>query len=597
MATMTIYPSSHTFVSNNAQSADYTSIPHPRTNRAFYMAVTNETAWNNLTAPSGRAVYAEGALLRFSRPNALKYSRITAATLHLVVEGLHNYQDSQGWVSDLYDFCYIATYTTAQPLSNISWSNIKTQGTFGEWTSNGRGNRVSSPLTKDISITSLYNGDLSASEFTLCVAVGEFGKDPSTYGSNTVQPESCYLEVTYEAGTQPAPTPLYPKDITLVESATTLFSWQFNSDTEAVQTAAELQYKNVNDENYTTVSLTQSGYSYVLNQALPVGSYQWRVKATNDAGTSSAYSDVAYFNVIGKPASPIINEPENKTLTRISWNTTNQQSCEIILADQTGKELYHETLATSESLYDPNFFLSGQYLFSVRVMNASMMWSDWAQRAFTISASGPTAATVSLANVAGDPAVTLSYTLPDGISAVLMRSQGGAEKVIAHLSQLDATYRDDTVAANIAYSYWIRTYDEGYTDTTHINTSISFEGAILNGTDASLNLKTSDEKFLPHSEDISRDYALLSLSGREYPMIERGEFTKVEFSRRFQVSGTHKKVLDALSKEESLFYRDTKENAFRAALKRVHYDEYMDNGYIATLEMIRLNDEEVLLNV
>ena len=587
-ATTTISVSSHTFVSNKAPSADNTGVTNPRTSRAFWSATKDNFA--NWTSATTSAVYTDGAILRFQRPIALKYSKILSATLHLTIDGIYAGENS------LYNRWYVATYSSESALSSISWSNFRNLGTLGDWIAGGTPITVSAPQSYDIPITSLYNGDLSASEFTLCIAAGDMSADLSQTETHIVT-ASTYLTVTYEAGTQPAPTPLYPKDITLIESPTTLFSWQFNSETEAVQTAAQLEYKAVDDVNYTVVNLTQSGYSYTLDQALPVGSYQWRVKVTNDAGTVSGYSDDAYFNVIGKPASPIINEPDNKTLTRISWNTTNQQSCEIILADQTGKELYHETLATSESFYDPNFFLSGQYLFSVRVMNASMMWSDWAQRAFTISAAGPTAATASLANVAGDPAVTISYTLPEGISAVLMRSQSGVKKVIAHLSQLDTKYRDDTVAANVAYSYWIRTYDEGYTDTAHINTSISFEGAILNGTDASLNLKTSDEKFLPHSEDISRDYALLSLSGREYPMIERGEFTKVEFSRRFQVSATQKKVLDALSKEESLFYRDTKENAFRAALKRVHYDEYMDNGYIATLEMIRLNDEEVLLNV
>lgn len=598
MPTTTIYPSSHTFVSNKNQSADYTNIPHPRTDRWFYNATTDDTKWTN-ASKSSFAIYVEGALLRFQRPNALKYSRITSATLHLTVEGMHKDSSGSTWESTLYNWVYIATYTTQSSLSAISWSNFKQNGTLGEWANVGGlpPQKVSSPYSRDISVTSLYNGDLSGSEFTLCISAGDYTLNPSEYGSNFLDPSSCYLTVTYEAGTQPVPTPIYPKDVTLIQSPSTLFSWQFNSETEAVQTAAELQYKNVEDENYTTVSLSQSGYSYTLNEELPAGSYQWRVKVTNDAGTSSGYSSVAYFNVVGKPASPIINEPENKTLTTITWNTTNQQSCEIILKDQAGKELYHETLAMNETVYKPNFFLNGAYLFSVRVMNDSMMWSDWAQRAFTISASGPDAATISLVSAPNDPAVNLSFEIPEGTNAVLMRSLGTSEKVIAKLNEFDTAYRDDTVAANVNYKYWIRTYVDGYTDTTKIDASVSFEGSILNGAEASLNLNTSNEKFLPHSEDISREYALLSLSGREYQLIERSEFTKVEFTRRFHVSAVQRKVLDALSKEDTLFYRDTKENAYSVGLKRVHYDEFMDDGYIATLEFARLNDEEVMLNV
>lgn len=597
MPTTTIYPSSHTFVSNKNQSADYTSIPHPRTDRLFNRAVTDDSYWANASQASF-AAYCEATLLRFQRPNALKYSRITSATLHLVLDGMR-YDGISTWESVVVDIIYIATYTSPSSLSSISWNNIRQSGTFGEWANVGGHSNVSvpAPISRDISVTSLYNGDLSGSEFTLCISAGDYVTNPSTKGSNFIDPDNCYLTVTYETGTQPAPTPIYPKDVTLIQSPNTLFSWQFNSETEAVQTAAELQYKNVNSENYTTVSLSQSGYSYTLNEELSAGSYQWRVKVTNDAGTTSSYSDVAYFNVVGKPASPIINEPENKTLTTITWNTTNQQSCEIILKDQAGKELYHETLAMNETVYKPNFFLSGSYLFSVRVMNDSMMWSDWAQRSFTISASGPDAATISLVSAPDEPAVNLSFEIPEGTNAVLMRSLGTSEKVVAALNEFDTTYRDDTVAANVQYQYWIRTYVDGYTDSTKITASVSFEGSILNGSEASLNLNTSDEKFLPHSEDISRDYALLSLSGREYPLIERSEFTKVEFTRRFHVSADQKKVLDALSKEDTLFYRDTKENAFSVALKRVHYDEFMDDGYIATLEFARLNDEEVMLNV
>ena len=408
MATTTIYLSSHTYVSSRAQSADNTGVTNPRTSRAFYLATKdNYSSWDS-AASSG--VYADGALLRFTRPNALKYSKITSATLHLVLDGTYNGS------SQIYNRWYMAKYDTSNALSAISWSNFRTAGILGDWTTGGTNAMVSSPYSYDISITSLFNGDLSATDFTLCIAAGDIITNPANLETHIVS-ASTYLTVTYEAGTQPAPTPLYPKDVTLVESASTLFSWQFNSETEATQTAAELQYKLASAQSYTTVSLTQTGYSYTLNQALPAGSYQWRVKVTNDAGTTSNYSEVANFNIVGKPASPIINEPANKALTMLSWNTTNQQSCELILKDQSGRELVHETIATNDATYKPNIFLKGQYLFSVRVMNDSMLWSDWAERAFTISAAGPSAATIALTAAAGAPAVHLSYTIHEGANA------------------------------------------------------------------------------------------------------------------------------------------------------------------------------------
>ena len=64
MPTTTIYPSSHTFVSNKNQSADYTNIPHPRTDRLFYRAVSDDSYWANASQASF-AAYCEAALLRF----------------------------------------------------------------------------------------------------------------------------------------------------------------------------------------------------------------------------------------------------------------------------------------------------------------------------------------------------------------------------------------------------------------------------------------------------------------------------------------------------------------------------------------------------
>lgn len=587
MATTTIYPSGSTWI-HNGSSADHSSATKLYTYAPGYMRVGQ-----NITGVGSNSYVA--AVLQFTRPSILRYARITSVKLWFEYDGY----DSYGNIQSGAEIYFIASYATENTASQINWTGLLSNGVLGEWTKGGSQRSYETPFNCVVTVTSAYNSALSNEKLTFVICAGTYGYSSAAepMQSGWINPSNCRLVVDYEPGTQPAPTPLYPRDITLIEPEQTLFSWQFNAETGAVQTAAELQWKNVEDENYTTVSLTQSGYSYTLNTALPVGSYQWRVKVTNDAGETSSYSDVACFSVIGKPAAPIINDIENKTLPTITWNTSSQQSCEIILSDQSGKELYHDTLATNESIFRPNFFLAGGYLFSVRVMNNSMMWSDWAQRGFNVTATGPTAATLNLVTVAGDLAVNLSYTLPEGISGVLMRSQGSAEKVLAELDPFESTYRDDTVAANLPYQYWIRTYDEGYTDTTHVTASVAFEGAILNGANASLNLNVSDEKFLPHSEDITREYALLSLSGREYPMIERGDFTKVEFSRRFHVTAAQKKILDILSKQESLFYRDSKENAFRTAITHVHYDTYMDDGYIGTLEMVRLNDEEVMLNV
>ena len=593
MSTMTINPSGWTYVTNKAQSANNSGASYPKSNYAFYNCATNDTNWNKATTGTyGSSVAVIAAtIVRFEKPISLKYAKINSVTLHWVQNGSDGSGNSKQYLN-----WFLAKYTTNNSMSQINWNNFKTEGTVGDWMGTiGQNSAIigDMPETRNTSVTSLFSGDLSTSEITFVLAAGWNQTSPSF--DSYIQIESCYLTVDYEAGTQPAPTPLYPKDVTLIEADSTLFSWQFNSETEAVQASAQLEYKATSAGSYTTVSLTQSGYSYTLNQRLAPGSYQWRVKVTNDAGTASGYSDIAYFNIVGRPAAPIINAPANKTLTEISWNTSNQQACEIILADQSGKELYHETLATGDTFYKPNFFLSGPYMFSVRVMNDSLMWSDWSQRAFTISAAGPTAATISLSQVGNS--IKATFSLPADVEAVLMRSIGGAEeKILANVS-FGTEYTDNTVASDVTYTYWIRTYVNGYTDSTKPTLSIHFEGSILTADDLTLNLTQSDEQFLPHSEDIYRDYALLNFSGREYPMIERGEFTTLEFARKYHVTDAQKAILDALGKKDGIFYRDNRKNAFRAALTRIHYEGFMNDGYLTTINLVRLNEEEVEVNV
>lgn len=594
MATMTINPSGWTYVSNLDKNADHSFASRAYTGRYFKNAVENETAWNNISQIN---VPAQGAIFKFVKPNALKYAKITSVKLTWYLDGYASPSGGETYFTD-YGQAYVASYGSDYPLSAITWNSYKQNGVTGDFLSIGSGAQVTKPISRTADITAMYSAALSSTDFTIVIAAAN-GTSVDAYSSfySWVDPTQTYLTVTYEPGTQPAPSPLYPKDQTLIEADTTLFTWQFNSETEAVQTAAQLQYKLASDQTYTTVNLTQPDYSYTLNSRLAPGSYQWRVKVTNDAGETSDFSEVANFNIVGRPAAPIINEPANKALTEISWNTTNQQSCEIILADQGGRELYHETLASQENFYRPNFFLKGAYLFSVRVMNDSMMWSDWAQRAFTISAAGPAAATISLVSAAGTPSVRLTYSIPSGINGALMRSCEGKEKIITNLEPMATGYVDDTVASDVVYTYWIRTYVDGYTDSQKLEAKVSFDGAIFSAADTILHLMTSDEQFLQHSEDISREFAILKLSGREYPLIERGEFTSVEFSRKFYVTAAEKKILDKLCKEESVYYRDNKENAFPAGIKQVHYDSYMADGYLATISLVRLHEEEVVVNV
>jgi hypothetical protein len=259
--------------------------------------------------------------------------------------------------------------------------------------------------------------------------------------------------------------------------------------------------------------------------------------------------------------------------------------------DSNGNILAHETLATSEAFYKPNMFLNGSYTFMVRIKNSADMWSTWAQKVFTINPTAPTAGT--LTATARETDVVLNVTVPADESGAILRDG----EVIAVLETGQTEFIDDTLKPDIAHTYVLRTYVDGYADTSPVTVTIHFGGATLKSDDGALHLTLSEEKFLPYSETMARDISLLKCSGREFPLTERGEFTSMTFERRFFVTFAEKATLDGICKAKNLYYRDNKGNAFKCAVTQVRYNDFTDIGYAATLSMVRTAEEEVVINV
>lgn len=582
MSTTTLSCIGATYINNLAKTADNSSEANLLTSYLF--AIKDKTYIENAASNS---VGIDFAIFRFTKSSTLKYKRINRVTLNFTTTWANATGSAVPYA--------IAPYKSDAALSGINYTTYETNGVLGTWITGTKATATgaSGSYTESVDITSLFNNNLVSDYFNIAIAAVNTVHAGSS--SASIAKSSVTLTVDYDTVTQLAPTAIYPKDVTLLESTSTLFSWQFNSETEATQAGVTLEYKLTSAGSYTTVSLTTTEHSYQLNASLPAGAYQWRLKATNDIAEVSGYSNVAYFNIIGKPAAPVIETPANKTLTTINWSAAEQFACEIRLLDADQNELIHETLATTSMTYKPNIFLKGSYTFMLRIKNASDLWSDWAQMMFTISASGPTAATFTA--MPKETSVLIEYTLPSGTAGALLRYVGDEYKVLAVLDNNAAQYVDDTVEPGINYRYVIRTYINGYTDTTPKAVTVRFDGAIIASADGTIRLRLSEENFIPYSETMSRDMSVMQFSGREYPMIERGTFTTVEFNRRFFVTFEEKKLLDSMAKTKNLFYRDDKGNAFECAVISISYTEFRNEGYIAQVSMIRTAEDEVILNV
>ena len=389
---------------------------------------------------------------------------------------------------------------------------------------------------------------------------------------------------------QSAPTAVYPSDgITFTENTGINFSWIYNSLTPARQASATIKYKDKDAVNWTTYQSNGSN-PYCIIENIPQGNYQWKLSVTNEYGETSADSNVLEFNIIGKPQAPIILTPNNCCITTIAWNADGQEAAEIMLY-QGNKLLVHETIATAVTEYKPQIFLKGEYLIKARIKNNSDIWSDFRELAFTIDAEGPTPGRLSAVPL--DKSVQLIGT-HSSTNVALIRVEDGEETVVA----MAAEAVDKHVAGDTEYIYILRSWNTGgYSDSGAVHVVCNFEGAIISDEKDELELDKSDEKFFKHEETVTRDYAALRFIGREYPVIERDEFSSVEIEKRFHVTREQKKILDRISKKPAVFYRDSRGNAFKAVITSVHYSGFMSHNYIADISLMRTAPDEVIINV
>lgn len=550
-------------------------------------------------------------VLQFAIPSNLKYKRIKKVQLSFYSKSIWNgyEENSRG-----YDGITIRPYNAdGQALYSLTGQNINTYGELGEpviivpyteWAS------ITYPAWRTCDVTSIFESNLHVDGsnnvyFALQMNVTpgfpanrQYSSESNTYAQigNLASGYAAYLTVDYEDVPQAAPGPAYPVGTYVNENTDLLFSWAWNSSTQAVQTAVQLEYKLASAQNYTVVSLTQTAHSYTLVGGLPQGAYVWRIKGTNDAGETSDYSNVAEFTVIGKPGAPVINNPTNAALTTISWQATDQNSYDIILKDSEGKIILSDTRASSATSYTPSLLLKGTYTVGIRYRNSSGLSSDWAYKVFSITAAGPTKPGLTLYGDAEN--ARLVITRESNINYVVMRAEDETREFEIIGVFDDDTYIDKTAKFNTGYSYMVRAYaTAGYTDSDVAHFRCNSDKVAIQTADLDIFLDRSEEEFLPYNEEATREMATYKCPGRQYAIVEHSESDEVIFTTSLFVTEKQKAEVTEIAKEDYIYYRDYSKRAFPVAIRRLSFSRFMKEGYIANIEFIRIAKKEVVINV
>ena len=548
-------------------------------------------------------------VLQFSIPSNLKYKRIKKVQLSFYSKSIWNgYEENTRG----YDGIIIRPYNAdGQALYSLTGQNINNYGELGEpvtivpyteWAA------ITYPAWRTCDVTSIFESNLHVDAnqdvyFALQMNVLPGLPSGYSYGSNTyaqigslASGYAAYLTIDYEDVPQAAPGPAYPVGTYVNENTDLLFSWAWNSSTQAVQAAVQLEYKLASAQSYTVVSLTQTAHSYTLVGGLPQGAYVWRIKGTNDAGETSDYSNVAEFTVIGKPGVPVINNPTNAALTTITWQATDQNSFDITLKDSDGKIILSDTRASSATSYTPSLLLKGTYTVGIRYRNSSGLSSDWAYKVFSITAAGPTKPGLTLYGEAENARLVISRE--SNINYVIMRAEDETRD-FEIIGVFDAdTYIDKTAKFNTGYSYKVRAYATGgYTDSDVAHFRCNSDKVAIQTADLDIFLDRSEEEFLPYNEEATREMATYKCPGRQYAIVEHSESDEVIFSTALFVTEKQKAQVTEIAKENYIYYRDYSKRAFPVAIRRLSFSRFMKEGYIANIEFIRIAKKEVVINV
>lgn len=538
------------------------------------------------------------AVLQFPIPSSLKYKRIISAKIRYYSKYWYYQYETASRETGMELAPYI---TDGQALYTLTGSNYESKGELGAWkTVEPFNSYVNYPRERVADVTDLLAGNISSDGYFTVFMAGMPGwhyAGVETHISSLGTGHEAYLDIIYEDVTQLAPTPTYPINANVNENQEILFTWAWNSSTEAVQAAVQLEYKLKTAQSYTVVSLTQTGHTYKLTSGLPQGEYQWRIKGTNDASETSGYSSVVNFNVVGKPAIPVINAIPNRTLTEITWNAVGQLSADITLVDSNGITLVEQTIASQISSFKPEMFLKGTYTFGVRVRNETGINSEWAYRTFSITAAGPAKPTIRLSQDYAQ--VKININKDDNLNYAIIRKEDvkdAPEKILAIIREDE--YIDKTFALETPYRYVVRAYSTGgYTDSDPARAICHSETVIIESADDEVILDRSESQFLPYVEDAATEFATFNTVGREYPIVEHGENESWAFRSNLFVTEEQKAKLRIMAKQNKLYYRDYSKRAFPVAIEGLSFTRYMNRGYIVDIRFIRIAEEEVLVNV
>lgn len=274
--------------------------------------------------------------------------------------------------------------------------------------------------------------------------------------------------------TIPQAVPTTPVSSYVDVGAAITFEWDHVNFTGTSQTKADLQYRIGSGEWQTlTTVIGDSASATIPANTFPAGQLWWRVRTYNSDNVAGDWSPATAFIGVGVPAAPTITEVTQCSRPVVSWTSLGQAAYQVQIGDyDTG-----EIAGTVKTYKLPHYIPNDTYTVRVRIKNASLLWSAWAETTLVLSVTGP--ATPSLTASATTGAASLALSATGAEKLYLLRNGVPIVDVTGLTAYID-------YAALGAVSYVLRAVDasDNYTDSAAATITVTVSCATVAAVDA-----------------------------------------------------------------------------------------------------------------
>lgn len=376
------------------------------------------------------------------------------------------------------------------------------------------------------------------------------------------------------------------------------FQWQSEGQTNYI-----FEYSQDNF-NWTQLQGTTQKSVNVPTTGLTTGNLFARVKI-KAGGLWSDFSQIWFLQIGEKPNAPTVNI-SGATTSRplVSWNTNPLQTLYQVQILEAGNIIEDSgILRGSTNNYTPKIRLENKaYTFKVKIADKNEIWSDWGNKAATITfAMPPTPGlTLYIDRVRGSVEIEIENPSPtSGQEATLYNEvyKKESEEWVRVATNIQNKYTDYAIKPNTLKQYKVRAIGQsGYKDSIVKIAEVKIKHSdisIVGEWERYVKLKYNDTK------KQNKGYAgeILKFSGRAKPVVEFEDTYGNEMALSFEINKAEDLELlqSIIDSRKTLLYRDSKgRKIYGSVITKLDIEDREFGHYVVSFTFTETDHEEAI---